>query len=545
MAEVEEKRERNNELNPDKILEDLGGCGMYQIKMAVIIHLIKTIFNFTSNSLVIFTATPKWFCSSEDTRRNISTCFQEFHGNNESISVCEHTKEQCYMSNTSQANCNSFEFDGNFRTIVSQFNLVCDRAFIPSTINSIHIAGILVGNLLGGQLADLYGRKPSFYSSIVLLMLFNLLAYFSPSWEVFTAATFFTGVGCGIFLTLQFTILTEYSLSRHRVWMVGFPSWPLQTSLLALCSYALHDWKYIQLMSVLMTIPAMMTWWLIPESFRWYVGHDNIKEAQKIITNVAKVNKKDVSITVEGFSRESDKRKYYFLHLFKTRRLVKITLLLMLNWAALDIVSYGIYFGIQILSGSIYLNMFLFALVGIPTKFFTIYLQNRIGRRCTVLLCYVSIASACISVGIILTVEPVNKDRLTNGFAMIASASVAAVWGPLQTMTLEMYPTVIRNIGFGSLSVIGKISAVIGPQLVYLDSFAPGLLFYTCGGLAALSSVGTLLLPETKDLGLQDKIETVDKDNDKNVNERNETAALVDPELKRMSNDGEEKSTLI
>lgn len=44
---------------------------------------------------------------------------------------------------------------------------------------------------------------------------------------------------------------------------------------------------------------------------------------------------------------------------------------------ALGIVSYGISFGIQSLSGNIYLNLFLFSLVGIPSKSIALWLQNR------------------------------------------------------------------------------------------------------------------------------------------------------------------------
>jgi len=39
-----------------------------------------------------------------------------------------------------------------------------------------------------------------------------------------------------------------------------------------------------------------------------------------------------------------------------------------------------------------------------------------------------------------------NKDILTNVFAIIANVGIQTAWGPVQTMTIEMYPTVIRYI---------------------------------------------------------------------------------------------------
>lgn len=45
--------------------------------------------------------------------------------------------------------------------------------------------------------------------------------------------------------------------------------------------------------------------------------------------------------------------------------------------AALGLVSYGLVFGVQALSGNIYFNFFLFNLVGIPSKAVALWLQNR------------------------------------------------------------------------------------------------------------------------------------------------------------------------
>ena len=37
-----------------------------------------------------------------------------------------------------------------------------------------------------------------------------------------------------------------------------------------------------------------------------------------------------------------------------------------------------------------------------------------------------------------------KRDELTTGFALVANLAMEAAWGPLQTMTVELYPTVIR-----------------------------------------------------------------------------------------------------
>ena len=79
---------------------------------------------------------------------------------------------------------------------------------------------------------------------------------------------------------------------------------------------------------------------LLPESFRWYYAHDRIDDAEKIITKVAKVNRRPVPdmtymkqlTMMTCMERRMTDKKYTVLDLFKTRFLIKVTLLLFLNW---------------------------------------------------------------------------------------------------------------------------------------------------------------------------------------------------------------------
>ena len=74
----------------------------------------------------------------------------------------------------------------------------------------------------------------------------------------------------------------------------------------------------------------------MPESFRWYVGHDRIKEAEKVIKRVARINGKpepDVTKFITQMLPEGvPDRKYSFLDLFRNRDLLKYTLLFSVAW---------------------------------------------------------------------------------------------------------------------------------------------------------------------------------------------------------------------
>ncbi|XP_053393714.1 organic cation/carnitine transporter 2-like [Mercenaria mercenaria] len=140
----------------------------------------------------------------------------------------------------------------------------------------------------------------------------------------------------------------------------------------------------------------------------------------------------------------------------------------------------------------------------VVNEYFVIF--QRFGRRITAIICYTIVGISGFIVGVVQTVEVPNRDALTNGFALLAHIGITMAWGPVQTMTIELYPTVVRNIAFGTLSVMGRIGAMIGPQLVYLDSHVPGLLYYVCGAVSVVCVTGTSALPETMDADLNDKI---------------------------------------
>ena len=142
-----------------------------------------------------------------------------------------------------------------------QFGLVCDKAWIPATIISIQVGFMLFGNFFAGHLADTVGRKIPIFMSLVILIVSNLVSYFSVSWAMFAVCRAAIGIGSGTFLTVQYNYMSEFSLSRWRTWIIGFPSWPLQSCLLALVMWLLKDWKKLHLVICLIGVPFLATWW--------------------------------------------------------------------------------------------------------------------------------------------------------------------------------------------------------------------------------------------------------------------------------------------
>ncbi|XP_053408530.1 organic cation/carnitine transporter 2-like [Mercenaria mercenaria] len=61
-------------------------------------------------------------------------------------------------------------------TVVSEWNLVCDRQWIVAFITSIQMVGVLLGSIIAGQMADSTGRKPTMLTGFTTML---FIIYFS------------------------------------------------------------------------------------------------------------------------------------------------------------------------------------------------------------------------------------------------------------------------------------------------------------------------------------------------------------------------------
>ena len=124
----------------------------------------------------------------------------------------------------------------------------------------------MIGNLFAGHLADGLGRKRPFFASIALMIAFNVVSYFSVNWIMFTISRVFIGIGAGFFLTTEYSYLCEFTLARWRPWLIGFPSWSLETCLLALVLWLVKDWQKIQIVIAGLGLPFLAAWWYVIKS---------------------------------------------------------------------------------------------------------------------------------------------------------------------------------------------------------------------------------------------------------------------------------------
>ena len=80
-----------------------------------------------------------------------------------------------------------------------QFDLVCDRAYLASLSSSMIFGGWFIGALIGGVIADKFGRKTIVITFAFLISLWGFLIAFPKVLWFYMVARFFVGISRGGF----------------------------------------------------------------------------------------------------------------------------------------------------------------------------------------------------------------------------------------------------------------------------------------------------------------------------------------------------------
>jgi AAHS family benzoate transporter-like MFS transporter len=155
-------------------------------------------------------------------------------------------------------------------------------------IGSLAFAGMLIGALAAGLLADKLGRRRTILWATLWFSLFTALCAFAPNPEVFGLFRLLAGLGLGGLVPSANALTAEFVGRKHRsavstIMMSGVPIGGSAAALLGLWLLPEFGWRSmyaVAFVAVVVLLPVCVLF--LPESPTWLRAHGRVAEGERI-----------------------------------------------------------------------------------------------------------------------------------------------------------------------------------------------------------------------------------------------------------------------
>jgi len=484
-------------MDVDEIYHEIGESGPQQIKYGLILCLLKA---YTPFLVLQYTFVAR------------SSTFKCIRGK-------EHLSNKCFDNSVAQ--CTSIIHSES--TIVSEWNLVCDRNWMSKATMSALMFGFLLGAFFLGNLADRIGRKSNLILTLVGVIVSNGVSAVTSEYLVYTTARFLVGFFVAGNILSVIVLISELVGCRYRglygLYIMG--AFPVGLILLALLAHLIRDWRMLSVTVSILGIPFLLSHFYLIESPRWLINSNRTEEAKAALLTIAKGNGNSSSIKMINSIKNGSivtRPNETLRDLLSRRRLLSVVYILCYNW----FVNGATYYGLTLASGDIGTDLYTgFALSGfveVPAVLLSYLAIQQIGRRLGLSISMLLSGTACLLIHF-LTGSPF--EYLATSCALFGKMCIAGSFKMAYIISGEFFATSIRNSGLGLLSGTARIGSILSPFIVMAGESVPGIQFTVFGLLGLTGGLLSLSLPETKDKPLPENVSEMLWDKSKKIDHTN------------------------
>ncbi len=399
------------------------------------------------------------------------------------------------------------------RTASSLFDIHSVGFFIFSGF-----AGMGVGSVLFGSIADRFGRRSAFFWAMFLYAFASLVMAFQTTAEGLALWRFISSIGLGLELVVVNTMVSELVSSRYRGRAVAFYQFisllgapvvafvsmrltPVQTSLGG-------GWRLVTLVGV--ALIGLVLWFRrrLPESPRWLAAVGRYDDADRFMRAIeSEVERTGVVLPepVVILSQSATRRSAG--DLFKPPYLQR-TVMFMIQQLFMPIGFYGfsswvptllIAQGVEVTQSLLYAAVIALATPATPLLMW--FFADRVDRKW--LITVGGVVCAILMLGFSMHVNPVVVVLFGVGVTCSKTIIITAIAGYMP----ECYPTTIRGAGHGMVYGVSRVTAALsGPIIAYVlaTSGAQAVSALIAGSFFMVALVTFLLGPRVRGKTLEE-----------------------------------------
>jgi MFS transporter, AAHS family, 4-hydroxybenzoate transporter len=346
---------------------------------------------------------------------------------------------------------------------------IARAAFGP--VVSIGLVGMMIGGLVGGPLADRFGRKPVLVGCSFAFGLFSLLTATATSLESLAAFRLLTGLGLGGAMPNTISITSEYMPKRLRATAIttmflGLPLGGAFGGFVAAALIPRLGWQSVFVVGGI--FPLFIGVWVLaalPESIRFLILKGNQRDrVTQLLSRIAceRAVLEELSAGAGEYSQKGFVVKQLFTEgrgtvtalLWITFFMNLLALFFLLSWLPTLMHDSGI---------TVQAAILVTTLAQIGNAIGGVVLGRLIDWRCSFkILGWTYLAAAA---SIILIGEAGGSLGRLIPLVLAAGFCTGGGQTAANALTAEFYPTAMRSTGIGWALGIGRIGSIVGPML--------------------------------------------------------------------------------
>ena len=374
----------------------------------------------------------------------------------------------------------SFEVSviGNVLGILKNLWHVTDTQ--ASFLVTVWLAGIMVGALFFGYLADRFGRRKLFIITLLLYSVCTVISALSPGYYFFLAFRFLTAIGVGAEYSAINAAIGELipARCRGRATAVVMNFWPVGSILAALVSLFFLNllpvsigWRVAFGLGAVVALFSVWARRVLPESPRWLISKGRHQEANEVLEQIeARADRFEVSPAPATGNESAG----FFAQLMELVRFHPWRLAL---GTLLDFTEAVGYYGIFAFLPLIVLPRVHIAEGQVPWFFLignigafaggllVVGLLDKAGRKFTVTASYILAAASMLAMGMATLTG--SATGVLVAFIVVNFGATAA-WVSAYPTFSEIFPTHLRSTGIGFSVAIGHVGSGLAPLVLVI-----------------------------------------------------------------------------